>query len=113
MIQWIKQATGDNESAIARRIGVAPATVNAWVHRKRGTGRGPNREKLRGLASEYGIPEDRVFKAAGRRTPGPLSKDAEERILFLYRELTAEQQEAKVLEMEALVQHNRSGAQGV
>lgn len=108
LIQWIKDTTGDNDSDIARRIGAAPSTVNAWVHRMRGTGRGPNREKLRALAASYNISEDRVFAAAGRKTPGPLTPDKEAELLRYYRDLTEEQQQAKLVEMRALAQHNRS-----
>ncbi|MEV7470450.1 XRE family transcriptional regulator [Streptomyces kronopolitis] len=109
LIKRLKDHYQVNESEIARRIGAAPATVNAWVNRKRGTGRGPNVEKLRALAREFpAFTEDQIFAAAGRKTPGPLSPDAEERILALYRGLTAEQQEMKEVEMRALVERNHS-----
>lgn len=113
LIQWIKDTTGDSESAIARRIGVAPATVNNWLHRKRGTGRGPARKNLTSLAAAYRIPENRVFAAAGRAKPGPLSPQDEAELLELYRNLTEEQQRMKLLEMRALGQHNRSRTSGV
>ncbi|GAA2457277.1 XRE family transcriptional regulator [Streptomyces macrosporus] len=108
LIQWIKGATGDTDSDIARRIGAAPSTVNAWVHRLRGTGRGPKRETLRALAHAYNLPEDRVFAAAGRKTPGPLTPDQEAELLRYFRDLTEEQQQAKLVEMRALAQHNRA-----
>jgi transcriptional regulator with XRE-family HTH domain len=108
LIAWIKDTTGDNESDIARRIDVAPATVNAWSHRKRGTKRGPNREKLRRLAAEYNIPEARVFAAAGRTVPGPLAPDREEALLRYFRDLTEEQQRSKLVEVRALAEHNRT-----
>ncbi|HEX5566676.1 MAG TPA: XRE family transcriptional regulator, partial [Streptomyces sp.] len=103
-------ATGDSESAIARRIGVSSATVNQWVHRKRGVGRGPRVESLRRLAAEYNIPEGKVFAAAGRRTPGPLTPDQEAEVLRYFRDLTEEQQRAKLVEMRALAQHNRGAS---
>lgn len=109
LIKRLKDHYQVNESQIARAIGAAPATVNAWVNRKRGTGRGPNAEKLRALAAAYpAFTEGEIFAAAGRKTPGPLSPDAEERILALYRGLTAEQQEMKEVEMRALVERNQS-----
>lgn len=107
LIQWIKDTTRDSESAISRRIGVSPAAVNSWVRGTRGTGRGPNREALRRLAAEYKISEDRVFAAAGRRAPGPLSPDAKQRLLALFEELTEEQQRIKEIELRALADANR------
>lgn len=108
LIARIKAETGDNESDIARRIGVAPATVNAWSHRKRGTKRGPNREKLRKLAEVYRLSEHDVFAAAGRAAPGPLSPDQEAELLRYFRDLTEEQQRSKIVEVRALAEHNRS-----
>lgn len=110
LLDRLKSEYDVNESEIARSIGVAPATVNAWVHRKRGTGRGPNREKLRALAQAYPkFTEDEIFRAAGRETPGPLPPDAEARVLELWRGLTEEQQRAKEVEMRALGDMNRTG----
>ncbi|TJZ55575.1 hypothetical protein FCH28_09545 [Streptomyces piniterrae] len=109
LIKRLKDHYTVTESEIARRIGVAPATVNAWVNRKRGTGRGPNTDKLRALASEFpAFSEVEIFAAAGRKAPGPLNPDAEERILALFRGLTAEQQEMKEIEMRALNERNQS-----
>ncbi|MFE2930672.1 helix-turn-helix domain-containing protein [Streptomyces sp. NPDC059278] len=109
LLARLKDEYSVSESEIARRIDVSPATVNNWIHRKRGTGRGPNREKLRAIAREFPkFSEDEIFAAAGRKTPGPLAPAAEERLLELFRGLTAEQQEIKELELRALNEHNRS-----
>jgi transcriptional regulator with XRE-family HTH domain len=98
-----------SDSEIARRIGVSPATVNAWVHRKRGGTRGPARETLQALAREFPkFTEAEIFAAVGRKTPGPLSPDAEERVQELFRELTAEQQETVETQIRALADKNRS-----
>lgn len=110
LLDRLKSTYDVNESEIARAIGVAPATVNAWVHRRRGTGRGPNREKLRALAGAFPkFTEEEIFRAAGRESPGPLSEESEARILELYRGLTEEQQRAKEVEMRALNEMNRTG----
>lgn len=110
LLARLKSEYDVNESEISRRIGVSPATVNAWVHRKRGTGRGPNREKLIALAREFPkFTEAEIFAAAGRESPGPYDEDAEARVLELYRGLTEEQQRAKVVEMRALNEMNRTG----
>ncbi|OKI04963.1 hypothetical protein A6A06_09740 [Streptomyces sp. CB02923] len=109
LIKRLKIEYDVKETQIAHRIGVSPATVNAWVNGKRGTGRGPNPDKLRRLAEEFPrFTEREIFAAAGRRAPGPLSPDAEERILGLFRSLTAEQQEMKEIEMRALAERNQS-----
>ncbi|MEE1774500.1 XRE family transcriptional regulator [Streptomyces sp. JV185] len=109
LLARLKDEYSVKEIEIARRIGVSPATVNNWVHRKRGTGRGPNREKLKALHREFPkFSEDEIFAAAGRKTPGSLTPAVEERLLELFRGLTAEQQEIKELELRALNEHNRS-----
>lgn len=98
-----------SDSEIARRIGVATSTVNAWLHRKRGTGRGPAQKNLEALAREFNLNRDAVFRAAARTSPGPLTPEREARILELYRGLTEEQQRAKEVEMAALNEMNRTG----
>lgn len=109
LLARLKDEYGVSESEIARRIDVSAATVNNWVRRKRGTGRGPNPEKLRAIAREFPkFSEGEIFAAAGRKTPGSLTPAAEERLLELFRGLTAEQQEIKELELRALNEHNRS-----
>lgn len=113
LIQWIKDQTGDNDSDVARRIGVAPATVNAWVHAKRGQGRGPAAKNLRALAAAYaghGLTEERVFAAVGRRRPGPLTQSGKEELLKLFAELTEEQQRGYAVQIRATVEDNRSEA---
>ncbi|GCD46160.1 helix-turn-helix domain-containing protein [Streptomyces paromomycinus] len=111
LIKRLKDEYDVKETQIARRIGVAPATVNAWVNGTRGTGRGPNPDKLRRLAEEFPrFTEREIFAAAGRKVPGPVDDDAEARILALYRSLTAEQQEMKEIEMRALAERNQLGS---
>lgn len=111
LIARLKDAYSVSDSEIARRIGVAPATVNSWVHRKRGGKRGPNKEKLRALAAAFPkFTEAEIFAAAGRTTPGPLTDDARERILALIEELTEDQQEMTEVQIRALVERNRSSA---
>ncbi|MFE9372317.1 helix-turn-helix domain-containing protein [Streptomyces sp. NPDC006711] len=109
LIKRLKDTYKVTESEIARAINVAPATVNSWVLRKRGTGRGPNPEKLRALSDafpKFTVAE--IFAAAGRRVPGPLAPEAEARLLELFRGLTPEQQAIKEIELRALNEANRS-----
>lgn len=108
LIKSIRDEYDVSESEIARRIGVAPATVNAWTHGKRGGKRGPNPDKLRALAGAFPkYTEERVFAAARRAAPGPLDADAEQRLVDLFRGLTEEQQRAKLIEMSALNEANK------
>ncbi|MFC8986908.1 XRE family transcriptional regulator [Streptomyces sp. NPDC057115] len=111
LLARLKSEYDVNESEIARRIGVAPATVNAWVHRRRGAGgRGVKRESLQALAREFPkFTEDQIFRAAGRESPGPLSPESEARVLELYRELTEEQQRLVEAQMRAVADMNRTG----
>lgn len=110
LLTRLKDTYGNvSDSEIARRIGVSPATVNSWVHRKRGSARGPAREILQALAREFPkFTEAEIFAAVGRKTPGPVSPDGEARIQNLYRELTADQQEDFEAQMTAVVERNRS-----
>ncbi|MEU2111868.1 helix-turn-helix domain-containing protein [Streptomyces sp. NPDC019507] len=96
---------GLTDSEIARRVGVHVSTVNTWVHGKRT----PRPDALRAIAREFPkYTEAELFAAVGRRAPGPLSPDQEERLLQLFRELTAEQQAITETQMRALAEYNRS-----
>ncbi|MBA4865981.1 helix-turn-helix transcriptional regulator [Streptomyces sp. PSKA54] len=109
LLARLKSEYDVNESEIARRIGVAPATVNAWVNRKRGTGRGPNPEKLRKLAAAFPkFSEAQIFAAAGRKSPGPLSPEDEADLLELFRGLTKEQQDMMKIQARALRDSNQT-----
>lgn len=109
LLARLKSKHGVSNSEIARRIGVSPAAVSAWINRTRGTGRGPNRDNLVALRDAFpDFTRDEIFNAAGRRTPGPLDPDREARVLEYYRELTEEQQRAKEIEMRALGEANRT-----
>ncbi|MCQ6250856.1 helix-turn-helix domain-containing protein [Streptomyces malaysiensis] len=109
LLARLKSEYDVNESEIARRIGVAPATVNAWVNRKRGTGRGPNPVKLRALAQAFPkFTEAQIFAAAGRKAPGPLSPEDEEDLLKLFGRLTKEQQEMLKIQARALGDSNQT-----
>lgn len=110
LIARLKDTYNVNESEIARRIGVAPATVNSWTRRTRGGKRGVRPETLRALAAAFPkFTEDEIFRAAGRQSPGPLSPDAEGRVLELYRSLTAEQQRMIEAQMRAVTELNQTG----
>ncbi|OQQ16087.1 hypothetical protein B0675_02030 [Streptomyces sp. M41(2017)] len=94
-----------SDSEIARRINVSPATVNTWVHRKRV----PRDEAIARLAQAFPkYSAKRLSDAAGRKVPGPLSPDREERLLEVMRGLTEDQQESFEIQMRAVRDSNRS-----
>ena len=94
-----------NDSEVARRISVSPATVNTWVHRKRT----PRPDAIRALAAAFPkYTEKRLSDAAGRKVPGPISPDAEERLLELFRGLTEEQQRMMEIQAKALRDSNQT-----
>lgn len=107
LIKRIRETYDVSESQIARRIGVAPSTVNSWTQGKRAGKRGPHVDTLRRLAAEFPkFTEAEIFEAAKRETPGRLTPDAEERILRLYRGLTEEQQRMTEIQLRALNEAN-------
>jgi len=110
LLARLKTEYGVNESEIARRIGVAPATVNSWANRTRGGKRGVRPSSIRALAEAFPkFTEAEIARAAGRATPGPLSAEADARVLELFRGLTKDQQRAKLVEMRALNELNQTG----
>lgn len=104
LITRIKDTHDVTETEIAKRIGVHVSSVNNWVRHKST----PRPEALRALAREF--PEytvEQMFAAAGRKTAEPVSPEAEQRLLELFKSLTAEQQEMLEVQLRGLVSHNR------
>jgi transcriptional regulator with XRE-family HTH domain len=109
LIKRLKDTYNVSGSEIARRIGVSSSAVSGWTTGVRGGKRGPSRENLKALAREFPkFKEQEIFAAAGRQAPGPLSPDAEARILELYRELTPEQQKFTEAQLRAIRDLNHS-----
>lgn len=96
---------GMNDSDLARAIGVSPATISTWVHRRRS----PSEKNLEAIAEAFpSIPRRDIFEAAKRTVPGKLTPDKEQRIMDLIRGLTAEQQEFMEAQLRGLNDANRS-----
>lgn len=110
MLRRVMDEKALTQTEIARRVGVHVSTVNLWVQRKRGLGRGPSRDTLTKLADALGESPRSVFAAAGRKVPGPLSPDAEARVLEIFRDLTAEQQRMFETQMRAVREDNEASA---
>ena len=99
----LKAEYGDNDSEVARKLGISISTVNTWVHGKRT----PRPEAIRKIATAYPkFTEARLFEAAGRKAPGPISSDAAERLLELFRGLTKEQQDMLEIQAKAVRDSN-------
>ena len=104
ILKRLRDSYNVTETEVARRIGAHVSTVNNWAHRKSV----PRPDAIRALAREFpAFTEGGLFEAAGRKAPGPLSREAEERLLELFRGLTKEQQELKELELRAINERNR------
>lgn len=107
LLARLKDEYSVSESEIARRINVSAATVNNWVHRKRGSQRGPHRENLQALAQAFPkFTEKMIFDAVGRAVPGPLAPDRKERILAYFEQLTEEQMEWQEIQIKAVAESN-------
>ena len=79
LLARLKDEYNVNESEIARRIGVAPATVNSWTRRTRGGKRGVRPETLRALAAAFPkFSEDQISAppAASPLAPSALKRKA-------------------------------------
>ena len=93
------------EPEIAERIGASVSSVNYW---SRGL-RVPRAKHIQALHDAFpAISVAEISAAVGRQVPGPLSEAAEERLLELFRGLTAEQQRIKEIELQALNEANRT-----
>lgn len=105
LLQRIRSEYGVTDMEIGRRVGVSPSTVHTWTHRKRH----PRDEQIKAVAAAFPkFSEEELFAAAGRKTPGRLAPDAEERILKLIRGLTAEQQKMTEAQLRAWNELNRA-----
>ena len=105
LLAALKDEYQANDTDVAKAVGVSSAAVGTWVHRRRK----PRRAAVVALAKAYPkFTEERLFAALGREAPGPVDAAGEEELFQLFRELTADQQEMKKIEMRALGERNRS-----
>lgn len=99
----LKDEYGVKEPAIADAIGVHVSTVNAWANGKSA----PRPKYIRALAEAYPkFTELRLFAAAGKRPPAPLTPDRREVVLGLLDRLTKEQQDMALIQLKALADSN-------
>lgn len=109
LLARLKETYNVTEQQIGDAVGVHVSTVNTWMHRKRK----PRPAVLRALAAAFPkFTERELFEANDRAAPGPLSPDAEARILDLIRGLTVEQQQMTEAQLRALNDWNEANRTG-
>lgn len=98
----IKDETGRTEQQLADSIGVHVSTFNTWINGKAV----PRQPSLLKLANRYPAYKRRLFEAAGKRTPAPLTADRRDVILHELDRLTEEQQESFLIQVRAVGDSN-------
>ncbi|MFE9125088.1 helix-turn-helix domain-containing protein [Streptomyces sp. NPDC007148] len=99
----LKDEYGVNDSQVAKRIGAHVSTVNNWAHGKAT----PRAAAIRTLAVVFPkFSEERLFAAAGKRAPAPLSPDRRDAVLEVFDRLTKEQQEMLLIQASAVADSN-------
>src|SRR5438067_8445873 len=104
LLKRVMTESGMSQSEIAERSGVPLATLNAWITRRRSPGRGTVvSDRLRRLADVLpGASRREVFEAAGRTVPGPLTSDAQRRVVELFVGLSSGRQKLALQMLETL-----------
>lgn len=97
-----------SQAWLAAETGIPLATINAWIVGRRAPKGTAGTESLRKLAEALGSTPKEMFEATGRRAPGPLSQEREEKLLRIYRALSTEGQRALIQTGEALARVPRS-----
>lgn len=92
------------ETEVAKRLGVHVSTVNNWANGKAL----PRPAAVENLADQYPEFRKRLFDAAGRKVPAPLTPDRRERILANFDRLTEEQQEMFDVQVQAVADSNQT-----
>ncbi|MEE4493520.1 helix-turn-helix domain-containing protein [Streptomyces sp. BE230] len=100
------EETGRTQKELAAEAGIKYPTLNAWVNRTRGTSR-IDAEDLRSMTNvlrlwRADVTPAQLFRAAGRRVPGPTTEEREQRLLNIYRDLPTEGQRALIQAAEAM-----------
>jgi transcriptional regulator with XRE-family HTH domain len=102
VLRALKDEYGVSDSEIARRIDAHVSTTNNWAHGKAL----PRDGALLKLAALFPKFKKRLFAAAGKRPPAPLSPDRREAVLKVFDRLTEEQQEMLLIQARAVADSN-------
>jgi transcriptional regulator with XRE-family HTH domain len=107
VLRALKDEYGVSDSEIARRLeahgfNAHVSTVNNWAHGKAL----PRQKGLLGLVALFPKFKERLFTAAGKRSPAPLSPDRREELLKEFDRLTEEQQQMLLIQARAVADSN-------
>ncbi|MFE4647687.1 helix-turn-helix domain-containing protein [Streptomyces sp. NPDC056707] len=112
LLTRLLEEAGRTQKELAAEAGIKYPTLNAWVNRTRGTSRvDPN--DLRAITDIFrqwhvAVTPAQMFKAAGRKVPGPTDEEREQRLLRIYRELPTDSQRALIQTAEAMRSASRA-----
>jgi transcriptional regulator with XRE-family HTH domain len=99
---------GISQARLAEETGIPLATLNTWVRGKRTPSGASGATALRALAQHLDATPAEFFEAAGRRAPGPLSEEREEKLLQIYRGLSVQGQRSVIQHAETLASMSRA-----
>lgn len=110
LLKRVIQQNQLTQSGLADRSGIPLATLNAWVSgRRTPQNAADTKVQLRSLAQHLpGVTVAQLFESIGQQVPGPLSLDAEARIVSLYRNLSSSRRRIVDSLVEALSAEERS-----
>jgi hypothetical protein len=97
-----------NQAWLARTTEIPLATINAWVRRTRGGDGRVDPDRLRKVGDALGVTAAEAFEAAGRRAPGPLNEEREQKLLRLYRQMPTALQRALIEQAETMAKIARA-----
>ncbi|MER8083790.1 helix-turn-helix transcriptional regulator [Streptomyces sp. NPDC094048] len=112
LLTRLLEEAGRTQKELATETGIKYPTLNAWVNRTRGTSR-IDPQDLRAIVNtlrlwQVEVTPAQMFKAAGRKVPGPSDAEREARLLKIYRELPTEGQRALIQTAEAMKAASRT-----
>lgn len=97
-----------SQAWLAAETGIPLATINAWVVGRRAPKGASGSESLRKLAVALGATPKAMFEAAGRRAPGPLSREREDKLMQIFRALPVDGQRMLITTGEQLLRMSKA-----
>jgi transcriptional regulator with XRE-family HTH domain len=92
-----------NQNELAKRAGIAHGTVSNIINNNKGVGE----SSLRAIARAFKYPPEIVFRAAGLLPQVQQSSETEEKLLYLFTELSDEQRGMVLEYMQFLLSKNK------
>ncbi|MER7807864.1 helix-turn-helix transcriptional regulator [Streptomyces sp900116325] len=112
LLTRLLEEAGRTQKELATEAGIKYPTLNAWLNRTRGTSR-IDPDDLRAMVNtlrlwHVAVTPAQMFRAAGRKVPGPTDEEREQRLLRIYRELPTDSQRALIQTAEAMRSASRA-----